>query len=319
MGAKLGAERLSEALIAQGPYAVLEVVDRTTSTNADLLERAGQWPHLTALLAEYQTHGRGRLHPGEAEPRTWAAPPRSSLIASVLLRPPRPAPLPATLLGLAFGWAAVQALDLVLPARAALKWPNDVVVAPPFPPPDAVPPSPSPADAGLRPSRADAGLRPGPADAGPAGTGPAGPSTGPTGAAYAAPAGGKLAGVLSQVAPSGEIVIGLGLNVHQTASQLPGPAATSLAALGAGEVDRTWLAIAYLAAAANVYERWARGEGELVGGIGQRMATLGRVVCVATPDGRTVNGVALRLDADGALVVRAPSGCIQRIESGEIV
>ena len=58
------------------------MVDRTGSTNSDLVAAAGEGaPDLTVLLAEEQVAGRGRLG------RTWSAPARSQLIVSVLVRP----------------------------------------------------------------------------------------------------------------------------------------------------------------------------------------------------------------------------------------
>ncbi|MDR2453920.1 MAG: biotin--[acetyl-CoA-carboxylase] ligase [Bifidobacteriaceae bacterium] len=259
MQAALDAARLTEALVAQGPYSQVAVVETTGSTNADLVLAAPRLPHLAARLAEFQTCGRGRLHPGEPAPRPWLAPPRSSLLASVLLRPGG-AGWPRTLLGLAFGWAAVRALDLVLPG-AELKWPNDILVA-----------------------------------------------------------GRKVGGVLAQVAPDGAVVIGLGLNVSQTASQLPPPPARagSLASLGAPGADRTWLAIAYLAGAASLYQRWARGEADLLDGIGQRMGTLGRPITVELPGGERLSGRAERLNRDGALLVRAGDGTERWIAAGEV-
>jgi BirA family biotin operon repressor/biotin-[acetyl-CoA-carboxylase] ligase len=256
----LDAARLTEALVAQGPFAQVKVVEETGSTNEDLLAGASSQPHLTALLAEHQTQGRGRLHPDEDVPRSWDAPPRSSLLASVLVRPPADGPLPKTLVALAFGLAALDAVDLVLPG-GALKWPNDLVFG-----------------------------------------------------------GRKLAGLLAGVAPTGEVVVGLGLNVHQTGGELPAAAsAASLTTLGVPGADRTWLAIAYLAAAGSVYERWVRGDGGLVDGIGRRMETLGRVATVRLPGGRTVSGVAERLGAEGALWLRPGGGPAVRLDAGEVL
>ncbi|MDR1118265.1 MAG: biotin--[acetyl-CoA-carboxylase] ligase [Bifidobacteriaceae bacterium] len=284
MEVPLDAARLTEALVAQGPYAQVTVVEQTGSTNHDLIAAAASLPHLTALFAEYQTEGRGRQHPGEPTPRAWVAPPRSSLAVSVLFRPPGRPPLPVTLLPLAFGLAAVRALDLTLPGGAALKWPNDVIAG-----------------------------------------------------------GRKVGGVLAAVAPAGEVVIGLGLNVNQEQDQLPeappyimsylrpgvprGPRSApssptphpgSLATLGAPGVDRTWLAIACLAAAADLYQRWARGDGRLADGIGQRMETLGREVWVRLGNGRVLEGEAHGLAADGSLVLTAADGTRRLVQAGEI-
>ncbi|MDR1186364.1 MAG: biotin--[acetyl-CoA-carboxylase] ligase [Bifidobacteriaceae bacterium] len=263
MRAPLDQARLTEALVAQGPYAGVEVAQTIDSTNAELARRAATAsppPHLTALLAEHQTAGRGRLHPGEPDPRQWLAPPRTSLIASILFRPPATLAAPKTLLGLAVALAAVQALDLVLPGQAGLKWPNDVTVD-----------------------------------------------------------GRKLAGVLAAATPTGDVVVGIGLNVHQTEAELPELRATSLALVGAPDVDRTWLAIAVLSAAATNYERWTRGGRELWSGIVQRMRTLGEQVEVRLPDGSVVEGLAEALEPDGALRLVRADGTFRRVDGGDLL
>ena len=57
-------------------------VDETGSTNADLLALARDGAaDGTVLVADHQTAGRGRAD------RAWTAPPGSSLLVSVLLRP----------------------------------------------------------------------------------------------------------------------------------------------------------------------------------------------------------------------------------------
>lgn len=85
----------------------------TTSTNerARALALAGA-PHGTLVTAGVQTAGRGR------QGRTWAAPPGSSLLLSLVLRELDP------LLSLRAGLAVA---DLAGPA-ARVKWPNDVLV-----------------------------------------------------------------------------------------------------------------------------------------------------------------------------------------------
>ncbi|MDR2253105.1 MAG: biotin--[acetyl-CoA-carboxylase] ligase [Bifidobacteriaceae bacterium] len=260
----LDQDRLREALVRQGPYAAVEVVAEIDSTNAELLRRAGAGAsapaHLSALLAEHQTEGRGRLHPLESRPRPWLAPPRSSLTASVMVRPPPQAPAPLTLLSLAFALAAAEALDLVLPGQAVLKWPNDVMVA----------------------DR-------------------------------------KIAGVLAGATAERQVVVGIGLNVHQTAAQLPDERAISLALAGVPGADRTWLAVAVLSAAASWCERWARGDAKLLAALRARMATLGREAQVELPDGRIVTGAAEALEADGSLRLRRRGGQTILVSAGEVM
>ncbi|WP_433799731.1 biotin--[acetyl-CoA-carboxylase] ligase [Actinomycetospora sp. CA-084318] len=114
-----------------GPWARLDVVDATGSTNADLAAAAAQGaPDRSVLVAHHQTAGRGRRQ------RTWESGPAEGLTFSLLLRP---TPVPPQ----QWGWAPLIAgLALVLamedyraPASVAtletgLKWPNDLLLGP---------------------------------------------------------------------------------------------------------------------------------------------------------------------------------------------
>ena len=65
-----------------GLWARVDFVERTGSTNADLLAAATAGaPDRTVLVAEHQEAGRGRLA------RSWVSPPGSGLTVSVLVRP----------------------------------------------------------------------------------------------------------------------------------------------------------------------------------------------------------------------------------------
>ena len=73
-----------KARLSSTRFAVLEHVEATGSTNADLVARAGDADDGTVLVTDHQTAGRGRLG------RTWDAPPGTNLLVSVLLRPDWP-------------------------------------------------------------------------------------------------------------------------------------------------------------------------------------------------------------------------------------
>src|ERR671911_723858 len=74
-------ERVRAAL--PGVFAPLEVVASLPSTMARAAELAAAGaPEGATVVAEEQTEGRGRLG------RAWVAPPGSSLLVSVVLRPP---------------------------------------------------------------------------------------------------------------------------------------------------------------------------------------------------------------------------------------
>jgi BirA family transcriptional regulator, biotin operon repressor / biotin---[acetyl-CoA-carboxylase] ligase len=74
------------------------------------------------ILADEQTAGRGR------QGRAWAAPPGSSLLMSLLLRPIWLPPADMFALTMLAGTALCEAVEQVTPIRAALKWPNDLLL-----------------------------------------------------------------------------------------------------------------------------------------------------------------------------------------------
>ena len=91
------------------------------STNRVALQLAvAGVPEGVVVVADHQTAGRGRRG------RRWDAPPGSSLLASVLLRPPV-APWRAHVVAMAVALAATDACHEVAGVRPALKWPNDLV------------------------------------------------------------------------------------------------------------------------------------------------------------------------------------------------
>lgn len=95
---------------------------RVGSTNdvAHELAAAGAAEGLV-VVADEQTAGRGRLD------RRWWAPPGSSLLMSLLLRPPIP-PMQAGQLTMCLGLGAVEAVEQVTGLRPSLKWPNDLLL-----------------------------------------------------------------------------------------------------------------------------------------------------------------------------------------------
>jgi BirA family biotin operon repressor/biotin-[acetyl-CoA-carboxylase] ligase len=105
-----------------GLWRAVEVVGRTTSTNADLLARAlGGEPEGVVLVAEEQSAGRGRMG------RTWVSPPRAALTFSLLVRPTAVPPARRGWLPLLAGVAVASAVTAVTEVQTQLKWPNDVL------------------------------------------------------------------------------------------------------------------------------------------------------------------------------------------------
>ena len=105
----------------------LDVVEKTGSTNADLLARAASGSDVAGavLIAEHQTAGRGR------QGRGWSASPRAQITMSVGVSVVDVPVEGWGWLSLAAGVAIVDAVAPLLDAagvRAGLKWPNDVLV-----------------------------------------------------------------------------------------------------------------------------------------------------------------------------------------------
>jgi BirA family biotin operon repressor/biotin-[acetyl-CoA-carboxylase] ligase len=106
-----------------GAWSRVEIVERTGSTNADLVAAAATGaPDRSVLVAEHQESGRGRLT------RTWVSPPGAGLTVSVLLRPTT---VPASRYGwlpLLAGLAALDTVRELTDVPAGLKWPNDLLI-----------------------------------------------------------------------------------------------------------------------------------------------------------------------------------------------
>lgn len=123
---KLDVLALREQLVApNGPYAALDVVTSTGSTNADLLSAAGDGAaDRTVLLAEEQTAGRGRRS------REWVSPAGTGVYLSVLVRPANVPPARLGTLGMVAGLALMHAAQQTAEVDAVLKWPNDLLIGP---------------------------------------------------------------------------------------------------------------------------------------------------------------------------------------------
>jgi BirA family biotin operon repressor/biotin-[acetyl-CoA-carboxylase] ligase len=77
-------------------------------------------PEGAVAVADHQTGGRGR------HGRRWLAPPGTSLLASVLLRPPAARDLPE--LSLVAALATAEAIEDATSLSLQIKWPNDVML-----------------------------------------------------------------------------------------------------------------------------------------------------------------------------------------------
>lgn len=104
---------------------VFDHLDSTNATAAGLAnpdrERGGDPPDGLVVVADFQTAGRGQYG------RVWQARPGSSLLLSVVLRPPPELCRPVVLT--AFAAVAVGEAVLALAGvQARVKWPNDLLV-----------------------------------------------------------------------------------------------------------------------------------------------------------------------------------------------
>jgi BirA family biotin operon repressor/biotin-[acetyl-CoA-carboxylase] ligase len=95
---------------------------QTDSTNLRARELAARGaPEGTLVVAEQQTHGRGRRQ------RTWFSPPQQGIYASLILRPAI-APMEAPRMTLLAAVAVADALTAQTPLKVTIKWPNDILV-----------------------------------------------------------------------------------------------------------------------------------------------------------------------------------------------
>jgi BirA family biotin operon repressor/biotin-[acetyl-CoA-carboxylase] ligase len=117
---RLGPDTIAPHLTTRRFGRVLHCFDEVSSTNTVARDLArGGAVEGTVVIAEAQTHGRGRLGRG------WVSPPGRNLYMSIVLRPELPdAQLPQ--LSLVAGVAACEAVGEW--CRATVKWPNDVLI-----------------------------------------------------------------------------------------------------------------------------------------------------------------------------------------------
>jgi BirA family biotin operon repressor/biotin-[acetyl-CoA-carboxylase] ligase len=104
---------------------VLQLAETTSTSSVLSAEAARGAVEGMVVLANYQSEGRGRFD------RRWEAPPGTSLLFSVLLRPSL-AELPVKKRHLAvacISLALVDGVRAVAGVALSLKWPNDLVVA----------------------------------------------------------------------------------------------------------------------------------------------------------------------------------------------
>jgi BirA family biotin operon repressor/biotin-[acetyl-CoA-carboxylase] ligase len=135
----------------------------------------------------------------------------------------------------------------------------------------------------------------------------------------------KLAGILCEAAPAGGriewVVAGFGVNVAFDPAEVGlGEIATSLHLEVSGDPPARDVVLARILAEAEVrYDRWqAGGYAAIWTEWRDALITLGRAVRIDPGDGPSVEGTAVRVDADGALVVATATG-EQRVVAGTLL
>jgi BirA family biotin operon repressor/biotin-[acetyl-CoA-carboxylase] ligase len=240
----------------------LHCLEETDSTMRVAQELARQGaPAGTAVLAESQTAGRGRLG------RSFFSPPRRNLYATCVLRPQvGPAEAPAYVLAAAVGVADAVADTVGGRDAVEIKWPNDVLLG---------------------------GL--------------------------------KISGILLELGSEGArvayLAMGIGVNLNVTREELPEEfraRAGSLRSFLGAPVDRAAFARRLFERLEPVLERCEeRGFAGVLPAFDAWFRMRGRRVRVAGMGGELREGVALGVDAEGALRLGGPNGEL-RVVAGDV-
>lgn len=135
----------------------------------------------------------------------------------------------------------------------------------------------------------------------------------------------KIAGILTEMSAEVDtiryLILGVGLNVNQSANEFPpelNGLATSLSIASGAEVDRAPLAARILDELERDYRRILEGDFETVANEWERQCTtIGRRVRIRAGD-REVEGCAESIDGEGALLLRTRHGNVERILGGDV-
>jgi BirA family transcriptional regulator, biotin operon repressor / biotin---[acetyl-CoA-carboxylase] ligase len=127
----------------------------------------------------------------------------------------------------------------------------------------------------------------------------------------------KLAGILLERPPGSSVILGVGVNVNQSAAELS-EGATSLAIELGHSVSREGLLAAILNDLGNAYERADReGVDWILPGWRSRTSMLGKPVTFQR-NGMLVRGLAEDIGLDGALLVRTSDGTRVSVVAGDV-
>jgi len=132
----------------------------------------------------------------------------------------------------------------------------------------------------------------------------------------------KLAGILTELRAESDqvkfVVIGIGLNVNASLHQLT-PGASSLKVAAGQSFNRTQVFQAILRSLEKWYLKLLHHEfAEIMEEWKKRSATLNRRVRIADPGG-IIEGEAVDLDEDGALLIRKDNGLVVKKTAGDVI
>lgn len=130
----------------------------------------------------------------------------------------------------------------------------------------------------------------------------------------------KISGILVEVMPSDplSVVVGVGVNTTMAKVELPVPTATSFADQDATADEDRLLADFLTALRDGIADLAIGGHAAVEPGVVEHCSTLGREVAVSLPDGATLHGRAVRLDAAGRLVIDS-EGVEAVVGAGDVV
>lgn len=132
----------------------------------------------------------------------------------------------------------------------------------------------------------------------------------------------KVCGILAEAHAGGVVIVGSGVNLSLSESQLPVPTATSMLIAGA-ETDPDLVLSGYLTELRVLYRSFAQagGDAERSGvrsAVSNACSTLGRPVRVQLPGAADLIGVAEELDGTGRLVVVDSDGRRTAVSAGDV-
>ncbi len=125
----------------------------------------------------------------------------------------------------------------------------------------------------------------------------------------------KICGILCESLSPSDAVVGIGINLSQSADQLPPVPSTSVTIEGGPAVDATLLA---LSCAVGLQDLLAADTAQIHAEIESGCSTLGNRVRVELPSGQAIEGTAISLEADGALLVEDGVGEAHIVHAGDI-